>query len=359
MIGLSKIEKVKSIVNELGGTIQNEDDINWGVYLRILDCDGYRYYTKTDSILCSRTLGSRFAKSNPNSIDNIKLYLSKKGIIDVELLSTVYESEDKKLALRCSCGEIFYRDWGHIKQSERLKCEKCAYKSNRRMKFDFVQKVFEDNGLILLDKELNGSNYYSCETKDGYKCLCYLWNIKKGIKADPFRENNPFFFENFKKYVSRNSTSKLISVGMRQIQLQCCCGQDFSISRARFWNSSLRCDLCKRKLSTNEIMVKNYLDSIGERYIRQYRFVGCRDKRPLPFDFYLPQRDICIEVQGEQHYFEIPIWVNRGGLNGTQMRDAIKRDFCAQNEISLVEISYKEIKDKSYIDKLNKILKPQ
>ena len=34
----------------------------------------------------------------------------------------------------------------------------------------------------------------------------------------------------------------------------------------------------------------------------QKRFKDCKDKRQLPFDFYLPSYNVCIEYQGEQHY---------------------------------------------------------
>jgi len=37
-------------------------------------------------------------------------------------------------------------------------------------------------------------------------------------------------------------------------------------------------------------------------YIKQKRFEKCRNKLPLPFDFYLPNENICIEYDGIQHF---------------------------------------------------------
>lgn len=141
--------------------------------------------------------------------------------------------------------------------------------------------------------------------------------------------------------------------------MKCSCGKKFTLTRTRFWGATLRCDDCNRRISSNEMEIIKYLENIGEEYNRQYRFKECRTSRPLPFDFYLPKRNLCIEVQGEQHYNEIPIWKSRGGLKSTQLRDTIKREYCNENGIVLIEISYKDIKNKSYVDKLNKILKQQ
>lgn len=359
MMSLSKVKKVQEIITLLGGEIASDDEINWGVKLTIVDKNGYRYFTETDIILSSETLGSRFGKSNPYTIENIKRYLGFQGWGDVSLLSKSYISEKSLLLFRCRCGNQFQKDWSHVKSGGYLQCNKCSNKSKRKVKYDYVYKIFYDNGLTLLDENVSDDSYYNCITKDGYKCYCYLWNIKKGVMADPFRENNPYCYENFSRYVSINTKATFISADTRRIFVRCECGNDFVISRHRFWDSSLRCQECKKRISKNELAVKQFLDDIGIEYKQQYRFTDCKNKKPLPFDFYIGSKNLCIEVQGEQHYYEIPIWTNRGGLNGTQKRDKIKKDYCLQKGISLLEISYIEIKNNSYKDKLSKILKQQ
>ena len=37
-------------------------------------------------------------------------------------------------------------------------------------------------------------------------------------------------------------------------------------------------------------------------FLPQHRFKDCVDKIPLPFDFYLPDYNTCIEFNGIQHY---------------------------------------------------------
>ena len=64
---------------------------------------------------------------------------------------------------------------------------------------------------------------------------------------------------------------------------------------------------------------------------------------PLPFDIYLPEYNILIEYDGEQHY--IP--VNFGGISDeeaienlkkTQYHDAIKNKYCHQNNIPIIRV---------------------
>ena len=40
-------------------------------------------------------------------------------------------------------------------------------------------------------------------------------------------------------------------------------------------------------------------------YIREKRFKDCKNIKPLPFDFYLPEKNICIEYDGEHHFKSI------------------------------------------------------
>ena len=89
--------------------------------------------------------------------------------------------------------------------------------------------------------------------------------------------------------------------------------------------------------------------------IPQKRFVDCRDIYTLPFDFYIPELNICIEYQGEQHYRP----VNFGGISDeeaynnflkTQYHDEIKRNYCVDNNIKLVCVPYWEDVDE-YLNK--------
>ena len=100
----------------------------------------------------------------------------------------------------------------------------------------------------------------------------------------------------------------------------------------------------------------------GFKITRQKTFENCIDKRCLPFDIYLDDYNVLIEYHGEQHY--IPIKYSYETVDKmmikfeyTQRHDNIKREYCKNNNIPLIEIPYWEFEDLEYFifDKLVKI----
>jgi len=79
----------------------------------------------------------------------------------------------------------------------------------------------------------------------------------------------------------------------------------------------------------------------------------------LFFDFIIPELNIYIEVQGQQHYKIVPFFHKfSGSFRNQKYRDQLKTEWCAENDIILVVFSYKEI-NKDLTDSCfrNKILK--
>ena len=63
----------------------------------------------------------------------------------------------------------------------------------------------------------------------------------------------------------------------------------------------------------------------------------------LRFDFVLPQRRICIEVQGQQHFEDNGFFYSdRMGLGKSKQRDKRKREWCNLNNLLLIELLYNE-----------------
>lgn len=117
------------------------------------------------------------------------------------------------------------------------------------------------------------------------------------------------------------------------------------------------CPKCKTSKGENKI--RDILNSLNIVFVEQKRFKDCKDKKPLPFDFYLEDYNTCIEYQGEQHYMP----VKRGNqtleqlneaLKQVQFHDSIKRNYCKEKGIELLEIHYNEdieVKLKEFIEK--------
>lgn len=63
----------------------------------------------------------------------------------------------------------------------------------------------------------------------------------------------------------------------------------------------------------------------------------------LKFDFVLPQRRICIEVQGQQHFEHNNFFYqDKTGLGKAIQRDKKKQEWCKMNNLLLIELRYDE-----------------
>lgn len=100
------------------------------------------------------------------------------------------------------------------------------------------------------------------------------------------------------------------------------------------------CPKCKNSRGEKEII--SWLDEHNIDYIRQKNFSDCRDTRPLPFDFYLPSMNICIEYDGEQHFRSVDWFGGEKALKQRILHDNIKDEYCRKNNILLFRISYRQ-----------------
>lgn len=112
------------------------------------------------------------------------------------------------------------------------------------------------------------------------------------------------------------------------------------------------CGCPKCNESKNEKRIKELLEQKQIKYETQKTFDGCLYKRKLKFDFYLPEYNICLEYDGEQHFVKYRFEKDDKKLKIRQKRDKIKTEYCKENGINLIRIRY----DENVIDKL-KLLK--
>ena len=98
------------------------------------------------------------------------------------------------------------------------------------------------------------------------------------------------------------------------------------------------CPKCKQSRGEKEI--ERFLIENGIEYITQKTFEGCKNKRMLPFDFYIPSKNLCIEYDGELHFQSIEFFGGDESLEKTVKHDGIKNSFCKENDVNLIRISY-------------------
>ena len=94
-----------------------------------------------------------------------------------------------------------------------------------------------------------------------------------------------------------------------------------------------------------------YIQKLLEKYKLEYKaeftvYIGNTYYR---YDFYLPQYNLMIEYDGEQHFKPVCFFGTEADANEafrrTQEHDKIKNQYCAQNNINLLRIPYWETKN--------------
>ena len=116
---------------------------------------------------------------------------------------------------------------------------------------------------------------------------------------------------------------------------QCDCGNITYVV-----TSSLMCGQttsCGCNVSSAEELIRTILVKHNVPFEVQKRYSDCRDKNPLPFDFYI-NNSFLLEYDGEQHYKE---WtLGKDTLADRQRHDKIKNDYAKKNHIPLKRIPY-------------------
>ena len=99
------------------------------------------------------------------------------------------------------------------------------------------------------------------------------------------------------------------------------------------------CQRCHQ--SSGETKIDIWLNKNGfeNKFEFQKHFKDCRDINTLPFDFYIPSKNLLIEYNGKQHYFKR----NDEDLKSFHKRrhhDWIKRKYAKKHNIKLLTIPY-------------------
>lgn len=124
------------------------------------------------------------------------------------------------------------------------------------------------------------------------------------------------------------------------------CNNIYITSLTNYQYGKISCNKCSSKESRHEKEIRELLESNNIAFEQQKRFLECTDKRQLPFDFYLPNYNLCIEYDGEFHYLKRSHdWKTKNpdeSLFYVQRHDQIKDEFCQNHGIELLRIPYWE-----------------
>lgn len=313
----------------------------------------------------------------------VKEYIESKECI---LLDEVYINTSEKLNIQCKCGNTYQVDFSTFKKGQQ-QCKECGMKKRtvRRQKDKNGFYSFEDVEEVLknTDSKLLSTEYHGCFEKLELECKCgehYRQNfahIKKKIKSkqpilcpkcmkkiadEGFRhggkEINKRIFNKygFQKFVIID-VENYTNTHSKNLYQHTECGHIFESNLTNLIQCERLCPNCETEHSKGVYAIIRYLEENNIEFEMEKTFKDCKHERHLPFDFYLPKYDCCIEYDGEQHFRKTELFGGQKALEVTQLRDEIKNEYCKTNNIPLLRINFKENENiplilKEFIDKL-------
>ena len=169
------------------------------------------------------------------------------------------------------------------------------------------------------------------------------------------RSTNIDFIEKAKKIHGEKYDYSLVNYVNKNTKIKIICSKH-GVFEQRPKHHLVKCGCPKCLNSKNEILIENMLKNNNIIYEPQKTFIDCKLINSLPFDFYLPKYNICIEYDGEQHFKPINIFGGEKRFKKQVLTDKIKNDYCEKNKINLLRIKYND-KVEDMINNLIKSLK--
>lgn len=263
------------------------------------------------------------------------------------------------------CGEEYEMAWYHYREvqdkNQKCACYNCRHKKRyendlkeRQLRlYEKALKVCNEKGYILvsqIENIKNNTSYitYICPIHGEHKMR--INNLISGrscpecdleIKSERYRLSYDEVEERINSLGGKLLNKEdYINRFEKNLKIKCIyCDELFVTSLVLFTqHGGQMCPNCKNNESIGERRIRSYLELNNILFEQEKWFSDCRDIKPLPFDFYLPEYNIIIEFDGEQHYKQGHF--THSHLSYTQAHDAIKNDYCKNNNIKLIRIPY-------------------
>lgn len=317
---------------------------------------GYKYKINLCNIKSRNKLPHLFRK-NPFVIDNIKNYLNVNNI-GLTLLSKEYVDCKHKLEFVCDKHKdmgIQYRTMDDIVNNHQG-CRYCGIEKRGeqyRISDEEIQHRCDELNLIYVGRYIKNQGtwvQFKCKTHFDKGVQDISWyHLRTCAIGCAFCTGRYKTTEDFIKEMSKiNPDIEIIGEytgSENPVKCKCkICGHEWS-PIGRSLKNGQGCPACTS--SKGEIRVKRFLDNNKIIYNTQKAFEDCVYKEKLRFDFYLPDYNILIEYDGEQHYKPVDFasrgmaWANKI-FEYNQIKDKIKNDYCKDNNIKLIRIPYWE-----------------
>lgn len=308
---------------------------------------GYEYETNASSFLCGRRCPHCYG-THKKTTEQFQRELDNLHPNEYEVIGE-YENAHTPISIKHKvCGKTY-----DVAPHSLLKGTYCRYcnKNTTLTKDEFVSNLYN---LVGNEYSLVG-DYLNMSTKTIFKhnACGYEWSVsptrfitgscrcpKCFVKNQKKTHNQ--FVEKVDKLVGNDYSvlSEYINMFTKINMRHNVCGHEYKVRPCDFIHRMSRCPKCKT--SKGEYEIAKLLDKYNIEYDSQKIYDGLvsDNKRHLSYDFYLPQYNLLIEYQGQQHEFAVDWFGGEEKFIRQQEFDKQKRDYANSHNINLLEIWY-------------------
>ena len=308
-----------------------------------------------------RENGTKSCGCKTNSINLVGQKFNKLTVIE-----KTNERKDGQVVWKCQCecGNIHFVKTGHLKSNQIKSCGNCpkviVEKRHISTSDELIGKIFGCQKIIKDSNQKNKSyKLYVCECMrcktSSLKTISQLRNLKgaycKNCHSVDITNKTFGLLTAINEVYPANRQKGEISLW----KCICQCGNEVIVKKSNLFSGNTSSCGCLKE-SKGELLIKQFLISHNIYFESQKSFNDCRFKETgqlARFDFYLPNYNLIIEYDGQQHYKEVEIFSD--DLKTIQKRDNFKNQWCKEHNIKMLRIPYFEYNniEKILLDKLS------
>lgn len=174
-------EEVKKYINSKNCELLETNYINSSTKMKIRCSCGNIFvkdfnHFKRGQDTCPSCSLDRCKNKNKLSYKEVSEYISNHGCL---LLSNDYNNNSEKLKIRCQCGNIFYKDFGHFKRGQN-RCPKCGHEINTKKRIKYTLEVAKDilkernYTIVNEDEYIDGHKKFKCRCSQGHEFITQI-----------------------------------------------------------------------------------------------------------------------------------------------------------------------------------------
>lgn len=266
---------------------------------------------------------------------------------------TTGEKGRQKCVCKCECGKTTLVNLNDLITGHKKSCG-CLRSSTYDKYKDLIgQKI--NNWTVLEIKNINQICYASCLCNCGTVKNVRVYNLINGYSRDcgcgrkkklSETKSVNIVGQRFGKLTAVEKLSQSDKFNRVLYRCKCDCGNEVIVSSSSLTTG--KTNSCGCLLSYYNMYIDKLLDSMNVEHQSEYT-VNINGHK-FRFDFYLPEYNMMIEYDGQQHY--VPVNFGQNNIDDikrkfeiTKQYDQLKNNYCKENNINLLRIPYWEKKN--------------